>query len=250
VAYSGGVDSLFLAWSCHQVLGKSKYLACLGVSPSLAKREYREALQNAGQLGLNLETFKSGEFQEPEFIKNGPDRCYHCKGALFKQLHEFRTKKGFKKVLYGGNQDDLGDYRPGHKAAEHYGAEAPMALVEMSKSDIRSLSRLFNLPTAEKPAMPCLSSRIPYGSHISLEKLAAVESGEDLLKKMGFSNFRVRHEGDIARIEVPHEEFGLFAKKNAALAFSRQMKQLGFKRILLDLEGLRSGNLNESIHEK
>lgn len=247
LGYSGGVDSVFLAHVCQQVLGPKKYIACLAVSPSLAKREYEEAVNNSRDLGLQVEVFQSTEFDNPDFLKNDPQRCFYCKSDLFTHLEEFRKQKGYHHILYGGNVDDLGDYRPGHRAAEKYGALAPMAIAGLTKQEIRELSRHFKLPTFNKPAMPCLSSRLPYGNEVTEKKLSMVEKAEDVLARAGFSNFRVRHEGDTARVEVPLEELSYFSNQAKAVKISGSIKETGFKRVVLDLEGLRSGNLNQDI---
>jgi uncharacterized protein len=247
IGYSGGVDSVLLTYVCHQVMGPDRYLACLAVSPSLARREHENALKNARDFGFHVEPFESTEFDDPDFLKNDARRCFYCKSDLFRHLEQFREKKGFARILYGGNLDDLGDYRPAHDAAEKFNAVAPMALAKLTKQDIRNLSRHFRLPTFNKAAMPCLSSRLPYGSEITLDKLTMVEKGEDLLTAMGFTNFRVRHEGDTARLEVPVDEFPKLMNPKVTQELAHSIKELGFKRVVLDLEGLRSGNLNEDL---
>jgi len=247
LGYSGGVDSVFLAYVCHQVLGKDNYTACIAVSASLAKREYEDAVKHAKAFGINLEIFESTEMENPEFIRNDADRCFHCKSDLFKHLGKFRDKSGFSTLLYGGNLDDLGDYRPGHQAADKYNAKAPMALAKLKKSDIRILSKHFNLPTFSKPSMPCLSSRVPYGIPVTPENLKKVERSEDILAGMGFSNFRVRCDEDTARIEIPLNEFPKLNDLDTINELTKGVKDAGFKKVVLDLEGLRSGNLNDAI---
>ncbi len=246
IGFSGGVDSALLAGTAAQVLG-DKALACLAVSPSLARREYAGAVRTAQELGLRLEIYSATEFSNPAYVRNDARRCFHCKSDLYFHLGNFARSHGLKHLLYGGNVDDLSDYRPGHDAAADAGARAPLAEAGLRKAEIREMARLFGISVHGKPATPCLSSRIPYGSAVTEEKLAAVEAGEEALQDMGFSVFRVRHEGDTARLEVPVAEFALFSDTDATRRLLETLKGKGFRKIHLDLEGFRSGNLNEAL---
>lgn len=247
VAYSGGVDSVFLAYVCRQILGRQKCLAYISISASLAQSEHKAALELAGELDLNIEVFESGEFTNPLYLQNDKDRCFYCKSSLFENLVKFARDKGIERVYYGGNKDDLSDYRPGHKAADKYKTMAPLALSGLSKADIRELSKYMGLPTHDKPAMPCLSSRLPYGNPITPDKLAMVEQGENFLRGLGYTICRVRHEGDACRLEVPVSQMAFLTDPEEISRLVKGMKNAGFKRVVLDLEGFRSGNLNMDI---
>lgn len=248
IGFSGGVDSTLLAAVARQVLGREHVLACTAVSPSLARREYEEALELASLLDIELVTFDGTEFANPAYLANGPDRCFHCKDDLFVHMARIASARGFSTLLYGANSDDASDYRPGHKAARLHGALAPLAEAGLTKAEIRGLSHAFGLPTAEKPSMPCLSSRIPYGSPVTATKLSMVESGEALLRAMGFREYRLRHEGDTARLEVPLDQIALLTQTRCRILVAA-LKEKGFKRVVVDLEGFRSGSLNEGLPE-
>jgi pyridinium-3,5-biscarboxylic acid mononucleotide sulfurtransferase len=259
IGFSGGVDSTLLAGVARDVLGKDKVLACLALGPSLPERERLDALRLAVLLDLEIKSYAGTEFANPAYLANGADRCFHCKTDLFEHLGRFADDlagsggppgtagSGRPSLLYGGNSDDALDYRPGRRAADLHGALAPMAEAGLTKAEVRALSRAFGLPTADKPAMPCLSSRIPYGSRVEPAKLAAVEAGEALLSEMGFRECRLRHEGETARIEVPLDQAALFADAARTRRLVEALKAHGFRRALLDLEGFRSGNLNEAL---
>lgn len=250
IGFSGGVDSTLLAAVARQVLGRGKTLACLAVSPSLARRDHAEALELAARLDLELVAFEGTEFANPAYVRNGADRCFHCKTDLFLHLGRIAAQRGFSVLLYGANADDRSDYRPGHKAAQGHGALAPLAEAGLTKAEVRALSRIFGLPTADKPASPCLSSRLPYGTAVTPERLSAVEEGEALLRAMGFRECRLRHEGDTARLEVPLDQMGLFSEKARMQDLVAALKRLGFKKSVVDLEGLRSGSLNEALSDE
>jgi pyridinium-3,5-biscarboxylic acid mononucleotide sulfurtransferase len=250
IGFSGGVDSTLLAAVARQVLGRGKVLACLAVSPSLARREHQEALDLAERLDFELIAFDGTEFANPAYTRNGADRCFHCKTDLFVHLARIAAERGFSALLYGANADDGGDYRPGHRAAQERGGLAPLAEAGLTKAEVRALSRAFALPTADKPAAPCLSSRIPYGTAVTAERLSAVESGEALLKAMGFRECRLRHEGDTARLEVPLDQIGLFSDPSRVRELVAALKQRGFKRVVADLEGFRSGSLNGALTDE
>lgn len=249
VGYSGGADSALLVGAARHALGRDKVLACLAAGPSLAAREREEARALADLLDVELAEYAGTEFANPAYVANGADRCFHCKADLFHHLARFAADRGAARILHGANADDTADYRPGHKAAREHGALAPLAEAGLSKAEVRSLSRAFGLPTADKPAMPCLSSRIPYGSAVTAAKLSAVERGEVLLRDMGFREARLRHDGDTARIEVPLDQLGLLAEPGKARALAASLKALGFRRAVVDLEGFRSGSLNEDLPE-
>ncbi len=247
IGFSGGVDSVFLSAIARMILGKEKVLACTAISPSLPERELLEANSLTKLLDLNWQPFDSTEFANDLYLQNTAERCYHCKSDLYKHLKRFAQNYPQATLLYGGNLDDQSDYRPGQKAALENGAIAPLAEAKLSKAEIRQLSKLWGLPTHDKPAMPCLSSRIPYGSKVTREKLSAIEQGENWLREKGFKNYRLRHEGDIARIEIPLNQMALWNNIQSIQEFVILLKSLGFKKILLDLEGFRSGNLNEAL---
>lgn len=247
IGFSGGADSALLAAVAREVLGRDRVVVCTAVSPSLARQEWDEAQALADRLDLELVPFAGTEFDNPAYVANGPDRCFHCKADLFTHLARIAAARGRSVLLYGANADDASDYRPGHKAAREHGALAPLAEAGLTKAEIRSLSRAFGLPTADKPAMPCLSSRIPYGSPVTARKLSMVERGETLLRAMGFRECRLRHEGDTARIEVPLDQMGLLSGKARAQALVAALKREGFRKVVVDLEGFRSGSLNESL---
>lgn len=247
VAFSGGVDSAFLAAVARDVLGRENAVAAASLSPSLAGREARDIRTLAALGDLLLHEFSGTEYDNPLYRANGPDRCYFCKEDLFHHLEDFAKKSDFDHILYGANRDDEGDYRPGQRAAREKGVKAPLADLGWTKAEIRAASRLLGLPTFEKPASPCLSSRIPYGQAVTREKLSAIDAGEEALREMGFSELRLRHDGDTARIEVPLAESGLFANAAETQRLVERLKGLGFKRILLDLEGFRSGSLNRDL---
>jgi uncharacterized protein len=204
-------------------------------------------MELASLLDVELRTYQATEFANPLYVANGPDRCFHCKADLFEHLARFASGAGSgAALLYGGNLDDTQDYRPGRKAAERYGALAPLAEAGLGKADVRALSRAFGLPTAEKPAQPCLSSRIPYGSAVTPAKLAAVEAGEIALAELGFRESRVRHFDGIARVEVPVDQMGLLTEE-ARFELAERLRRAGFRRMEIDPAGFRSGSLNEAL---
>jgi uncharacterized protein len=253
IAFSGGADSALLAAMARRVLGRARMKACIAVGPSLPARELKDARELAESLDVELAEFAATEGENPAYIANGPDRCFHCKADLFAHLSLFAAEAAraggqAPALLYGGNLDDTYDYRPGRKAAAEAGARAPLAEAALGKADVRALSRALGLPTADKPAQPCLSSRIPYGQSVTPEKLAAVEAGEAALADLGFREFRMRHFGDQARIEIARAEAGrLTPELRASLA--ERIAGLGFSRVEFDPGGFRSGRLNESLAE-
>ncbi len=249
IGFSGGVDSTFLAAVARDVLGRDRAICGLAVSPSLSDHDHREALQLAGYLDLKLIAYTGTEFENPQYVANGPDRCFHCKQDLFTHLLRIAEENNLPEIFYGANLDDGLDFRPGHRAARLRGARAPLAEAGMTKSDVRELSRAFALPTADKPASPCLSSRIPYGQKVEQSKLAAIEAGESILRERGFREVRLRHFGASARVEVGKEELPRLLGTEEGLEIERLLKNLGFQEVVFDPQGFRSGNLNEQLTE-
>jgi pyridinium-3,5-biscarboxylic acid mononucleotide sulfurtransferase len=243
VAYSGGVDSAFLAWVAHQAHG-SNMLAVIADSPSLARTQLADATAFAAEHGIPLEVIVTSELDRPEYARNDASRCFHCKDELFTTMEEFRSQRGFDSIAYGVNLDDQGDFRPGQRAAEQHRVAAPLRDAGLTKQDIRELSRAAGLRVWDKPASACLSSRIEYGREVTREALSVVERGEDALQALGFRQVRVRHHGDIVRIEIAREELPRALSPAMAAEFSRIFKALGFKFVTLDLEGFRSGSMN------
>jgi uncharacterized protein len=243
IAYSGGVDSAFLAWAAHEVLG-SDMLAVIADSPSLARTQLADATAFAGEQQIPLAVVASGELDRPEYARNDASRCFHCKDELFTILEQFRSQRGFESIAYGVNVDDQGDFRPGQRAAEHHRVAAPLRDAGLSKQEIRELARAAGLRVWDKPASACLSSRLAYGREVTREALAVVEHGEDALRALGFRQFRVRHHGDIVRIEIAPAELELALSPEMAAEFTRIFKALGFTFVTLDLEGFRSGSMN------
>lgn len=243
VAYSGGVDSAFLAWAAHRELG-ANFLAVLADSPSLARSQMRDAVAFAKEQGIPLTIIQTEEMERPEYRQNDASRCFHCKDELFTVMEEFRARNGFDVIGYGVNADDQGDFRPGQQAARQHGVAAPLLDAGLTKQDIRELARLAGLRVWDKPASACLSSRIEYGRPVTPEALQVVEQGEEALRRMGFRQFRVRHHGDIVRIEIAREEMPRALSPGMALEFTRVFKALGFSYVTLDLEGFRSGSMN------
>ncbi len=243
VAYSGGVDSAFLAWAAHQALG-SNMLAVIADSPSLARAQLADATAFAAEQGIPLEIIVTDELDRPEYARNDASRCFHCKDELFTVMEEFRSQGGFNAIAYGVNLDDQGDFRPGQKAADRHHVAAPLRQAGLTKQDIRELARTAGLRVWDKPASACLSSRIEYGREVTREALSVVEQGEDALHALGFRQVRVRHHGDIVRIEIAREELPRALTPEMAAEFTRIFKPLGFKFVTLDLEGFRSGSMN------
>ena len=250
IAYSGGVDSALLAYVAHLALGENM-LAALADSPSLSRREYRHALAFTQAHGIPLQIIHTQEMQNPYYAANQGDRCYHCKKALFEKIAEMRRQPGNPlsdspwPVFYGANLDDLGDYRPGIQAADEAAIQAPYVDLRMNKTAIRNVCTFFGLDVADKPAMPCMASRIAYGQEVSVEKLKQVEDAEAFLKDMGFQVLRVRHHGDTARIEIVPQDFALAMQQRESI--SRKLHELGFLYVTLDLDGFKSGSLNAAL---
>lgn len=246
VAFSGGVDSSFLLWAAQQVLGDHA-LAVTGKSESVATGQLEEARQLAEKLRARHVVLDTEELQNPLYVANPTNRCYHCKTELFTKLEAFAAREGFRWIIEGSNLDDMQDYRPGLQAAIERGVRSPLKEAELTKAEIRELSREVGLPTWDKPAMPCLSSRIPYGMLVSPEKLAMIDRSEAYLRSLGFRDLRVRHHGPIARIELPPSDFAKILEGNTAADIANTLKAYGFKFVTLDLQGFRSGSLNEGV---
>lgn len=246
VAFSGGVDSSYLAYKAFQTLGSSA-LAITAESPSVPSHQRKMALQVATQCGFPHEIIHTQEMDRQEYRDNPPNRCYFCKDELYDRLSALAAKRGFHTVIDGLNADDLGDFRPGRKAAEAHRVRSPLVEAGLVKAEIRELSRRAGLPTAEQPASACLSSRFPYGTPITEEKLRVVDLGEEALRDLGFRVFRVRHHQDIVRLEFGPEDLGRALNLETARRLTAVFKGLGFKYVTIDLEGYRSGALNEVL---
>jgi uncharacterized protein len=274
VAYSGGVDSVFLAFVAHQTLG-ARALAAIADSPSLPRRELEEALELGRRFGFPVRVVRTKEFDNPNYLANPMDRCYFCKTELFTELAPLARAEGFAVIAYGENASDIGDFRPGAKAASEFQVRAPLKEAGLTKADIRTLSARLGLPTADKPQMACLSSRIPYGEAVTPAKLAMIEQGENVLRDLGFHDVRVRHHElrvtsdtwqvtgsspaptgalvtshsspvtHLARIEVGPEELPKFLANGAALRVAEALRKIGYAHVTLDLQGYRRGSLNE-----
>ena len=246
VAFSGGTDSAYLAWAAGHVLGDNA-VAMTADSASLPESHKRDAEAFVARFQLRHEYVDTHEFDNPDYVKNGPDRCFHCKDELFTRLGEVARERGFEHIVYGVNTDDLGDYRPGQNAARQHEVAAPLASAGLSKAEIRELSRLAGLPTWDRPAAACLSSRIPYGTPVTIENVKTVETGEEEIKALGFRQFRVRFHGNVVRIEIAPDEMARALDLEMARRFTAIFKALGFQYVTLDLEGYRQGSLNEVL---
>lgn len=249
IAYSGGTDSAYLAWAAHQVLAGNA-LAVTADSPSIPTSHKRDAEAFARECGFRHEYISTYEFENPDYVKNDKDRCFHCKDELFERLEAFSHERGYRHIVYGVNKDDLGDYRPGQRAAKLHSVKAPLVEAGLSKAEIRELSRQAGLSTWDRPAAACLSSRIPYGTPVTVKTIDRIEKGEEAIRALGFRQFRVRFHGDLVRIEIARDELARALNLENAEAFSRIFKQLGFLYVTLDLEGYRQGSLNAALGDK
>ena len=243
VAYSGGADSAYLAWAAHRALG-NKSLAITADSASLPESHKADAETFAREHGIRHEYVVTREFDNPDYAANNPDRCFHCKDELFTRLEDAARERGIAHVVYGVNVDDLGDYRPGQRAAQLHEVKAPLVDAGLTKAEIRALSKRAGLSTWDRPASACLSSRIPYGTPVTLQNVKTVDRGEDAIRALGFRQFRVRFHGDIVRIEVAPDELERAMTAEMARSFTTIFKNLGFHYVTLDLEGYRQGSLN------
>jgi len=248
IAYSGGADSAYLAWAAQRALGE-KALAVTADSASLPASHRRDAEIFACEHSIRQEYVFTLEFDNPDYVKNAPDRCFHCKDELFSRLDQLAAERGVAHVIYGVNVDDLGDYRPGQKAAKLHQVKAPLVEAGLRKAEIRELSRRAGLSTWDRPASACLSSRIPYGTPVTPENIKTVEVGEEAIRALGFLQFRVRFHGELVRIEVAPEELPRALAPEMARRFTAIFKPLGFHYVTLDLEGYRQGSLNESLRK-
>jgi uncharacterized protein len=246
VAYSGGVDSAYLAWAAHRALGP-RALAVTALSPSYPRSHRDMAGQVARAVGFAHEWIDSREHENPDYAKNAPDRCYFCKSELFERLEKLRGERGFAAVAYGVNQDDTSDFRPGHRAAAERHVLSPLLDVGLRKAEIRALSAEAGLETAELPASACLSSRVPYGMEVTPAKLAQIDRAEDALRALGYRQLRVRHHGDLARVELAREEMPRALSPEALREISRALHDAGFRWVSLDLDGYRTGSANEVL---
>ncbi len=249
VAYSGGVDSTFLLKAAVDELGAENVLACIGISASLAKSQYERALESAELIGAKVEQVKIDELSDSQYLANKADRCFHCKSHLLAKLKCVAKEKGFEHILCGNNFDDKDDFRPGSRAVELFNAKCPLTDAQLTKDDIRQLSRQLNLPTADIPASPCLASRISYGLEVTEKRLKQIEEAEDFLRSLGFIEFRVRHHNEIARIEVPVQDIKKITAQPLCSKIVEKLKSLGFKYVTIDMQGFRSGSLNEALNE-
>lgn len=249
IAYSGGVDSAFLAATAHQVLG-DRALAVTAQSPSLAPSELRDAVSLANRLGINHRVIQTREVERPDYQANNPNRCFFCKDELYAHLGPMAGALGYQWMANGTNTDDLGDFRPGLEAAKQHGVRSPLVEAGLSKAEIRELSRELGLPTWDKPAQACLSSRIPYGTPVSVEALTRIARAEEFLRGLGISQLRVRDHGPVARIEVDLADFAVLLDDNTRQAISRHFRSIGYAYVTLDLDGFRSGSMNEVLRIK
>jgi pyridinium-3,5-biscarboxylic acid mononucleotide sulfurtransferase len=245
IAYSGGVDSAYLAYAAFRVLG-DRMLAVIADSPSLARTHLRDAISFAKEQHIPLQVVKTSEMERPEYVRNDTQRCFHCKDELFSVMEQYAGRHGFASIAYGVNVDDQGDFRPGQRAAKEHRVAAPLLEAGLTKADIRELCERAGLRVWDKPASACLSSRIEYGRPVTAEALAMVEQGEDALRSLGFRQVRVRHHGDIARLEISRDELPRALTQEMFSEFTRIFKALGFTFVALDTEGFRSGSMNSS----
>jgi uncharacterized protein len=243
VAYSGGVDSAYLAYIASAELGRDA-LSVLGISPSVSADQRKQAVEMAGTFGFNFRTVETEEFADPNYVSNPNNRCFFCKSELFEKLTSIARSENFNAVFDGTNADDIGGHRPGRAAADEKGVISPLVEVGLTKTEIRELSQMHGLPTWDKPASPCLSSRVAYGVPVTIERLGKVEKGEAIIRDMGFREFRLRVHGDIARIEISQAELGRALDRELLSTISASIKELGFKFVTLDMDGYRSGAMN------
>jgi uncharacterized protein len=243
VAYSGGVDSAFLAATAHRVLG-NRMLAVLADSPSLARRDFEQACAFAREQEIPLRTVETGELERPDYLRNDANRCFYCKDALFDAMEALGPKLGFERIAFGMNADDRGDYRPGQRAATEHAVLAPLAEAGLTKTEIRALARAAGFALWDRPAAPCLASRVEYGRAVTREVLAQVEKGEESLRQLGFHELRVRHHGELARVELARADMPRALTMEMLDAITTALKAAGFQYVTLDCAGFRSGSMN------
>jgi uncharacterized protein len=246
IAYSGGTDSAYLAWAAHRVLGDNA-IGVTADSPSIPASHKRDAEAFARDCGFTHIYIETNEFDNPDYVKNDKNRCFHCKDELFTKLEAFAHEQGFRHIIYGVNQDDLGDYRPGQRAAKIHEVKAPLVDASLTKAEIRELSRIAGLSTWDRPASACLSSRVPYGTPVTPETIRTIDQGEDAIRQLGFRQFRVRFHGPLVRIEIAKEELPDALNMEVANKLTSIFKNLGFLYVTLDLEGYRQGSLNAAL---
>ncbi len=246
VAFSGGVDSTYLAYIATDELG-ARALCVTGESASLPNYQKAETAKIIEHFGFNVETIQTQELEKAEYVANGPSRCFFCKDELYQKLEPFARERQIQFVVDGSTTDDLLDYRPGRVAAGQHGVRSPLVEAGLNKREVRELSRLVGLPTWDKPASPCLSSRIAYGTQVTIERLATVDQGEDILRSLGFREFRVRHHDQIVRLEIAPAEMDRALQREMIDELARRFRELGFKYVTLDLHGFRSGAMNEIL---
>jgi len=243
VAYSGGVDSAFLAGTAHRVLG-DKMLAVLADSASLARRDMEQAIAFAGKIGMPLKVVQTEEIDRPEYARNDSNRCFHCKDELFNTMKPLAGELGFTRIAYGMNADDTRDYRPGQRAAEQHEVLAPLADAGLTKLEVRALAKAAGYPVWDRPAAPCLSSRVEYGRTVTREVLEQIEKSEESLRELGFSELRVRHHGELARVEIARGELQRALTLEMMDAITAALKRVGYQYVTLDCTGFRSGSMN------
>lgn len=246
VAFSGGTDSAYLAWAATQALG-SAAVAITADSASIPASHKRDAEAFVRQFGVRHEYVQTHEFENPAYLRNDPDRCFHCKDELFTVLEKTARERDIFHIVYGVNKDDLGDYRPGQRAAQLHQVRSPLVEADLTKAEIRELSRLAGLPTWDRPAAACLSSRIPYGTPVTIHNIKTVETGEEEIKALGFRQFRTRFHNELVRIEIAPEELPRALDLEMTRKLTAIFRNLGFKYVTLDLEGYRQGSLNEVL---
>jgi pyridinium-3,5-biscarboxylic acid mononucleotide sulfurtransferase len=247
IAYSGGADSAYLAWAAQRALGPENVLAITADSASMPDAHKRDAEAFARQFGIRHEYVETHEFENPLYAANNSDRCFYCKEELFRVMENVAADRAFTTLIYGVNTDDLGDHRPGQNAAKIYSVKAPLVEAGLSKAELRELSRLADLPTWDRPASACLSSRIPYGTKVTKENVKVVERGEEEIRALGFRQFRVRFHEKLVRLEIDPAELPRALDPAMARAFVDIFKPMGFLYVTLDLEGYRQGSLNEGL---
>jgi len=246
VAYSGGVDSSYVAYVANEELGP-RAVCITGQSASLPAYQRAEIDRVVGKFGFQHEVVRTEELDNPDYQANNPNRCFFCKDELYTKLESIARTRGIKNIVDGSTVDDLGDFRPGRQAAAQHAVRSPLIEVGLSKSEVRELSRKATLPTWDKPASPCLSSRIAYGTTVTIERLSKVDRGEEILRELGFREFRVRHHDQLVRLEIAQSEMDRVLRKDLIAELARRFRELGFKYVTLDLEGFRSGSMNEAI---
>jgi pyridinium-3,5-biscarboxylic acid mononucleotide sulfurtransferase len=249
IAFSGGADSAYLAWAAHSALGQ-RALSITALSASFSQHDREQAAEFVRSVGLRHEFIETHEFENPQYVANNADRCYHCKDELFDRMELLARARGFNAIAYGINADDTHDFRPGHRAAHEHRILAPLLDAGLSKAEIRNLSRRAGLPTWDRPASACLSSRIPYGVAVTPELLAKVECAEAALRELGFRQFRVRAHGELARIELAPDELSLGLQREMSEKIAQAVKDAGFTFVTVDLEGYRQGSLNSLLKSK